>query len=480
MKTPRIRYYLEKSRHSVERTNPEPIMAEINYGYSKTGKNGKRRNVGFRITLKTTILPENFGRKENNYKLDESVLKKYTRKDASVTIAKNELEQKVIKLYNQYLSQKITPTPQEFKEALQQELNHKTIPHHSEAILEYLYDKIRIYKQLQGSARKDALKAGSIKIYISLSHHIENYQIAMKETLTFGNLDEDRYWKFWTTLNEIFKGKIEVENPKQPKKQRTDPNGYSVNTIQKLQRRFLKILREAYNQDGKEVTLNLTNKNLIFKDADAIKEELYVQEEELEKIVRADVKNSPELEEAREYIIVSALTGMRYESVAAARNFPVQHYQDKFYDFLYIVGDFNKTNTEAIIPLLSHVRTIVDKHNGHLPPFGTNNEVNEKIRQLFNHLGINRKIRLVKKTLSDGTIIETSNLGEVLSSHDLRKSFYTNLIKRKVPIGVIETITHPERRPSSMSKYYNKLSLLEKAKLFIDEIKKLDSFIYKL
>ncbi len=480
MKTPRIRYYLEKSRNSKVRNKPEPIMAEISYGYSKIGRNGKRRNVPFRITLKTTILPENFGRIEDNYKLDESILKKHTRKDSSVTIARNELEGKVIKLYNKYLSQKIVPEPEKFKKDLQIELNHGSMTQDSDLILDYLYERIDTYKKHTGSARKDALKEGSIKIYVTLSHHIENYQLATGETLTFKNFDIDAYWKFWPTLNEIFKGKIKVENSNQIKKQRTSPDGYSVNTIQKIQRRLLKILREASNQDDKTVALKLSNKNLILKDTEAIKEELYVQEQELEKIINTDVSFNPELQEAKEYVIIGALTGMRYESVSLGAKLKVEHYKDEHYNFHYVVGDFNKTNTEAVIPLLGPVLKVVDNNDGHLPNFGTNSDVNEKIRALFKHLKISRQIRLVKKTLEDGTVIETANLLEVISSHDLRKSFYTNLLKHNVPLGIVETITHPDRKPSSMSKYYNKLSLLDKAKSFVDEIRKLDSPVYYL
>jgi len=48
MRNPKIRYYLEaKSRGVSLRGNNELIMAEINYGYSKILKNGKKRNIPF-------------------------------------------------------------------------------------------------------------------------------------------------------------------------------------------------------------------------------------------------------------------------------------------------------------------------------------------------------------------------------------------------------------------------------------------------
>ena len=80
--------------------------------------------------------------------------------------------------------------------------------------------------------------------------------------------------------------------------------------------------------------------------------------------------------------------------------------------------------------------------------------------------------------MDDGTVIQTRDLNEVISSHDLRKTFYTNLLQKNVPIGVIESMTHPQRKLTAMSKYYNKLSLLDKAKTFVDEINKINSSIY--
>ncbi len=487
MRSPKIRYYLEKSRNNPKRQNHECVMAEVSYGYSRWTKNGTKRNVPFRISTKATILPSNFGLQETNFKLDENIFQKYSRKNAFVKNSMHQVEMAVNKLSNHYLTQGITPEPGKFKYDVEQDLGRTMVSESQKSILQYLYNKIQVDRENSGSARKDALEESSIKIYVSLSHHIENYEIHKSEKLYFESLTEEQYWEIWNVMDAIFRDEISVNNPNQKKKQRKNPDGYSVNSIQKNQKRFLRVLRQASKNDNIKININPDNENLVLRDKDPIKEGFYLDEAILEKIIHSDVSHDEELQKAKEYVVIGCLTGLRFESMLKAFELPVQHCKVKEtgkernnleYDFYYIYSDLNKTKNTACIPLLAPVLDVISRHNHRIPKFKS--DINEQVKMLFSHLKINQEVPLSKHTYKNGTISTKAKISDIISTHDFRRSFYSNLIRRNVSPFVIEFITHPKKKHTKMAKYYNRISLLDKAKLFVDEMQKVNSSIYRI
>jgi hypothetical protein len=71
-------------------------------------------------------------------------------------------------------------------------------------------------------------------------------------------------------------------------------------------------------------------------------------------------------------------------------------------------------------------------------------------------------------------------MSDLISTHDCKGTFYSNLYALNVPEIVIGNITHPDRKPkNAMARVYNKTTMLTKTKLFVDEIMKIDSDIYR-
>lgn len=483
MRSPKIRYYLEKSRNNHKRQNPECVMAEVSYGYSKWTKTGNQRNVPFRISTKATILPKNFGLPENNYRLDDTVFQKYSRQNAFVKNSMNQVEMAVNKMANYYLTQGVTPTPEQFKTEVEQDLGRIPGSQNHNSILQYLYDKIDFDRENSGSARKDSLKNSSIQIYASLSHHIENYEIHKNEKLYFESLTETQYWDIWNVMDGIFRDEIKVHNPNQKKKQQKNSNGYNASTIQKNQKRFLKLLRLASENDDIKINLNPDKENLVLNDVDSIKDGFYLKESILEKIMNSDVSQNEELQKAKDYVIVGSLTGLRIETMLKAYELPIHHCKEKGknklkYDFHYIYSELNKTRSTACIPLLAPVMEVVKRNNNKLPKFEY--DINETVKILFSHLEINQEVPLAHHTYKKGIIHRQAKIADIISTHDFRRSLYSNLLRNRISPFIIEFITHPKKKPTKMAKYYNRISLLDKAKLFVDEIQKIDSFFYRL
>lgn len=482
MRTPKIRYYLEnpKRKKAEDRKAKELIMAEINYGFVGLDGNGKKRPKPFRISLKSTILPEHFGLKEDNFKFNQQIFTRATRNNATIRTRMTKLQGAINKLENKYELENILPQPKEFKADLLIELgrNKKEVAEDIR-VLDYLYDHINLSEADSGLSKRDSITYNTIKTYKTVSHLVENYQLATKEVLTFQNFDKSKYWYFWEVQDDILKDNIKVDNPNQTRKQRKQSHGYLVNSLRKYQTTFVKVLKSAC-EDGIEMVLNVYDKNLVLEKVEASKD-IYVTELELQKIIDADVTFNEDLQMAKDYMIIGSLTGMRYESMFDTKNAKIKVYNDEGYNFEYIHSKQNKTSTEVYMPLLKPVREILVRSENKFPIVKSNPLINKKLKELFKHLEIDNLEDVTLKTYRSGVINQKKPKHQLISTHDCKKTFYTNLFNNKVNPVAIDNMTHPDATPQNrMAKVYNKANMLDKAKMFVDEINKIDSNIYSL
>ena len=484
MKTPTIRYYLENQKRLTpkERVKKEPIMAEIGYGYIGFDNKGGKRPKPFRVSLKASIEPIKFGKGFNNFKFEKVTFDKATKNNAAIRTKMGLLQKAVDVLENRYTLEGIIPTPSQFKSDLLVELGRvkrEIAGEHS--ILEYLYYKIRKSEEESGMGKRSSISPNTIRTYRTVSHLIENFQLATKSVITFENFSNTKYWEFWNVIDDILKDKIKVENPNQKKKQTKQEHGYLKTTIRKYQSTFVKTLKDA-KEDTElkaEFLLNVYDKNLILEKEEASKD-VYVTEDELQKIIKYDAGDDEDLRMAKEYMIIGSLTGMRFESMSDSKEAEVQVYNEGGYNFKYIHSKQNKTSTEIYIPLLEPVLNILEKYDNRLPEYGANPTINKHIKILFKKLKFDRLEDEELKTYRNGDIKLRKPIHELITTHDCRKTFYTNLYNKQVNPTAIDNMTHPDATPKNrMAKVYNKANMLDKAKMFVDEINKIESKIYK-
>lgn len=476
MKNIKIRYYLEpKSNNVDERTKPELIMAEIGYGYFRINNKREKRYTPVRLSLQENILPVKFGKKETNFKFDEAVFKKASNNNSTVKTKMGRFEIALDEIAIQYILKNEVPTPKELSSKLTIKLRTEFVAIPKLGILDYMYDKIAKEIENSGKSMKKSKRLNTIKPYTTVSHLIENYQIATNEKLTFEEFNEKKYWHFWDVLDDILKDKIKVVNPNQKRKQRKQDYGYLVVTIRKYQKVLLTTLKEAV-KDGFKIPLDVHDSNLILEDVEAVKD-FYVETELLKQIIKADVVYDAKLQMAKDYFIVASLTGMRYESMEEAQTKEIQTCGDYGYSFKYIHSVHNKTKTEVYVPLFKPVLDIIEQ--GGFPKVPTNSEINKNLKLLFKHIGLNKLENVTKVTYRSGTISTKEPMSDLISSHDCKGTFYSNLYALNVPETVIANITHPDRKPkNAMARVYNKTNMLTKTKLFVDEILKIKSEIY--
>jgi len=476
MKNIKIRYYLESKSSDVDlRIGQELIMAEISYGYAIIDKKGKRRYKPARFSLQETIRPNKFGLKENNFRFDEAIFKKSTTNNASIRTKMQMLEAAINELSVDCLIKATTLTPKQVNNQLASKLRLIDVIEPQISILDFIYSKIEKELADSGKSKKTSKKVNTIKTYKTVSHLIENYQIATSETLIFEDFDNKKYWGVWDILDDILKDKIKVINPNQPRKQRKQSYGYLVVSIRKYQKALLTTLRDAV-KEGITVPLNVYDSNLILVDVGSVKS-FYVESKIIKMIVDFDVSDNPRYQEAKDYFLIASLTGMRYESMVAAMKANIETCVEDKYSFSYIHSIHNKTSTEVFIPLLAPVVEIINSRG--FPRIPSNPIINAELKNLFKYIGINRKERVSKVTYRSNKIETFEPLYDLISTHDCKGTFYSNLYSLGVSESVIDNITHPDRKPKNvMAKTYNKTTMLTKAKMFYDEVMKKESDVY--
>lgn len=476
MKNIKIRYYLEpKSKNVDERTNPELIMAEIGYGYFRINSKREKRYTPVRLSLQQNILPIKFGKKETNFKFDEAVFKKASSNNTTVKTKMSQFERVLEEIAIEYVLKNEVPTPKELSSKLTIKLRTEIVAIPKLGILDYMYAKIAKEKENSGKSMKKSKRGNTIKPYTTVSHLIENYQIATNEKLSFDEFNEKKYWYFWDVLDDILKDEIKVINPNQKRKQRKQDYGYLVVSIRKYQKVLLTTLKEAV-KEGYKIPLDVHDSNLILEDVEAVKD-FYVETELLQQIIDADVSYDAKLQMAKDYFIIACLTGMRYESMAEAQMKEILTYKDNHYNIKYIHSVHNKTKTEVYVPLFKPAMGIIEKRG--FPKVPTNAEINKNLKLLFKYLGLNRLEKVTRVTYRSGTIITREPMSNLISSHDCKGTFYSNLYALNVPETVISNITHPDRKSkNAMARVYNKTNMLTKTKLFVDEILKIKSEVY--
>jgi len=487
MKQPTTRFFLDKR---VNKDGAQRIYADIHFGYSeidykKTRKNfnSDRKNYK-RVVLyaECKIKAENFGKtvikgSRKVFVFDQKTFDKYSRSNRFIKTKLEKIKTAVDDVANQFYIKKKNPSPEEFKKHLLIELGRNEANVVKEkSVLEYLYDKIKSDKEDAKKGKKNALSPNHIKTYVSLSRMFENYQIATQKEIMFSDFNNKKFqWHFFEIVDSIYRGEIEVDNPNQARKQAKDPTGYGVKSINKYIKLLHRVLRLG-KRDGHDMTLDLEDSNLMLENPPPQKE-IYLNEPELQKIINIKV-NQPELLNAKYYLIMASLMGLRVEDMTTLHKLKPKVYSSNGKSFEGVKVYINKTKSEVVIPLLKPVRGVLLENNNRFPVF--KESVNKHLKTLCDLVGVNSLEERTKISFRGGKL-ETLKVPkyELVTTHDCRRSFITNLGLKGVSQDIVLSITHPKKKNSNdMMAVYNNANMVDKAAVFLNAIEKIKSKVY--
>lgn len=468
-KQPIINYSLEaKDKNPNNRVKPELIIAMIHANFAAQ-VDSKIKYDRVKVSLQCRILPKNFGLIQENFRKNDDIFNNFSKQNKSVKTVIDLFEAKVNDTFIYFKTLDVEPTAKQFKTELFVRLKREDRVVKKEITLSvYLTDKIAFFEGIIDSGNKQRIEEGSIKIYRTIKGYIEKYEEFKNIKLTFSDFDVATYWDFWIVQDEILKGNIKLPKKEGERKQSIKPNGFLMSSINKYQKSLLRLMSLAHD-DGNIVKLNFRDENLIV-DRPKSSKDLYLRESDLLKIHDYQATNN-DMQLAKDYVLLASLTGMRFESMEIAHLEKIEVHKDSKYDFSYIHSKQNKTSTECYIPLFAPVLGILEKYNNSFPKFPPNQILNSDLKILFKEANVVANENITTHTYRSGIKKESKPSNEIISTHDCRKAFYSNLMNMLVDENIINSVTHPSRTTShAMGKVYDKRNLLDKAKKFVDEL----------
>lgn len=190
-------------------------------------------------------------------------------------------------------------------------------------------------------------------------------------------------------------------------------------------------------------------------------ENVYLNSEQLDIMLKHDFSKNARLERARDLFLIGCWTGLRFSDFTniKAKN---------------ISGDFieiktQKTGESVAIPIHPSVKEImlryVDKTSNSLPPAISNVKLNAYIKDVAKEVGLTQSVSL-DKTKAGTNYSISQPLHKLISTHTARRAFASNMFKMGIPTIVIMAVTGHKTEKAFLK--YIKVTPKEKAELMLE------------
>lgn len=318
-------------------------------------------------------------------------------------------------VYREFVNtNKTEPTPNELKQAFNAIIRpdrKEREPEPTNLVLPFFGQFIEVCKTgARTNSKGNPITKGTITTYANTYNVIAEYQHTKKRPFRFEDIDLDWYNGFVAYL--------------------TTEKRHSVNFIGKHIKCLKTVLNDAAER-GLHETYNYRKKS--FKKLNENATTVYLDENELENLVKLNLSKYPRLDRVRDLFLIGCYTGLRFadwDKVSA---------KDIDEDFIQVTPD--KTQEPVVIPVHEQVKTILNKYGGVLPKKPSNQKTNDYLKEIGKMLETmdNKTVKRITK----GGLTMTANVEkwQMLSTHVARRSFATNQYKAGIPTLTIMAIT---------------------------------------
>lgn len=208
-----------------------------------------------------------------------------------------------------------------------------------------------------------------------------------------------------------------------------EERGANNNTFGKM----IKTLKTFLNA----ATLQGQNTNLVFKDKrfKVYQEEvmhIYLNENEIRKMLDLDLSNNEPRETVRDLFVIGCYTGLRFGDYKQINEKNIINNRLRI--------KTQKTGKHVVIPFHPIVKQIIDRYDGKLPKAYCNAFINRELKYIAKDAGFKD---MIIQTRTHGTKCKEKmyEKWELVSTHCARRSFATNLFKQGFPAISIMKIT---------------------------------------
>lgn len=276
----------------------------------------------------------------------------------------------------------------------------------------------------------------TIKTYKTIVNKLVQYQKYANVTLHWSSFNLSFYYDFLHFYTSV--------------------QGYHTNGFGRAIQIIKVILNDAFD---KNIHQNTAYKHKNFKVLTEDVNNIYLSEDELQRIISLDLSFNPTIQNVRDAFIIGCYTGLRFSDICKINK---QHICDNT-----IKIKTQKTDQWVTIPLLEPVRNIINFYrlsSSGFPKVYGNIAMNKYLKQIGELAGLNDvviKVRSKGKTRVEQRLPKY----QLITTHTARRSFATNLFKKGVPSRVIMLITGHKTEKSFNS--YIKINSDENAELLL-------------
>lgn len=304
------------------------------------------------------------------------------------------------KEYSRLIAENITVTNDVLKQFLDNFLNKNV---KSEKIVPItFFDFADAYLEL----KRKGLGKATYNSYNQTLKKVKAFSLANNIKVDFNSFDKSFALRFINYLEEF---------------------DYALNTISKHIKNLKTFLREADRKKFIDnVDFNLSDFNLKAEETTAV----YLTDNELGLMLNKDLSKYPELELARDIFLIGCYTGQRISDYNGLSKESIKRINGV--DYFKIKQ--KKTNKEVQCPITKEIREIMNKRHDGIPPKRMYNQLlNRCIKQVGQAIGLNESIEF---SITRGGVEVKDSIPkyELILSHTARRSFCTNMYKKKMPV----------------------------------------------
>jgi site-specific recombinase XerD len=286
--------------------------------------------------------------------------------------------------------------------------------------------------------KKKSFSVSTVKKFNSLKNHLQGFEVKRKIPLQFETVTNKVMKDLQSYFYEDVLIKVDSEG--------NEIKGLNTQTTAKYLGTFKMFLNWAFK--------NKYSKNLEFKDFE-IKHQprtikAVLNETDLDKIRNYQSKEKKYLNNVRDLLILSCLTGLRYSDYSSIKS---EHLiKDETGDYSLLMMQ-KKTNDYVEIPLNNEALQIVRKLlTNEIHPI-SNQKMNVYAKELCKLAKINEPFEVIQYK---GNLRRTKSIPkhDLITTHTGRRTFATNLLLKGVPAEIVMEFTG-HRDYESFSKYVN-------------------------
>lgn len=439
------------------------LFLNFSYGYNEFNPlTGKTRYKYLRLSTQKRVHPDNWDEEKKDLKKNFSNNQGSTiknRMNLCVKVATAEVE-------SFEKNHKRKPKPEELQKLVKETLGFST----PEVTVVTLVDSIDSFieeNQKLTRTNKGRLGEKQIKKYKTVRNNLFQYQSHLGCEILCGDFSKEMFVDYQHYLNDEYKTA-------------GNPHGYMVNTMAKKANTLIAILRKLSKNQDLEFNIDLSDDSLRINEVPSADAEVFISEVDLQKVIDSDTFKLKSFEYARNYIIISSLTSLRYDDMAHLHELEVSEETRRGRTFIGVDTLIRKPSNQSrkdfrtFIPILKPVKKIYDECGGKFPKFPANATMNKHVKEFAKHIGLSSLFNVERNYFLIEQPIKTKEpLHELITCHMGRDSFVSNLSSLGVNHAVIMNISHPEQAKNTMQKVYDKSTMVDRAALFVEELDRL-------